>query len=438
MRIASFWAKGFRSLRDVRLDDLGAFNVFYGPNGGGKSNILAAIDAWLRLIPIALETEGMRPLFESLPPQQALERMRGERALRDAGAPLQEHDIALHSGRRLITLGGTLVGGSTGMKAEIEVQLDARHKPTLHRMATVDGVPLEHDNQLTEAQRNKLAVLQGVKWERQFSLIAADRMPRVEPPGERPPSDADPISWYFRRGRLKDALFAAQNAPSHETFQALDRFRQLMSGPPLHRPPFRVVEDPHTSLRDLREDLKPPLDGSDISLDLAGLGIAQIYWILGQAMLSGARAVGIEEPEAHLHAPTSGLHLRELLKRLVDEEHVDQLFIATHSNLFDLDPTGYFDVSMENGETVVAKKPLDAIDQHLYEPGPTLRALEELLSFAPADKAMFRRPDGSPITAAEMRDMLRAADPIALTYLRNLHAAAVDVVGLRSRRGRTS
>ncbi len=170
------------------------------------------------------------------------------------------------------------------------------------------------------------------------------------------------------------------------------------------------------------------------SLDLAGLGIAQIYWILGQAMLSGARIIGIEEPEAHLHAPTTGKHLRALLARLVDEKHIDQLFIATHSNLFDLDDKGFFDVRLENGETIVTRKPLDAIDEHLYEPGPTRHALEELLAFAPANKVMFRRPDGSPVTASEMVKLLRDADPTALDYLRNLHAAAVDVVGLRSRR----
>ena len=49
MRIESFWAKGFRSLRDVRLEGLGAFNVFYGPNGAGKSNILEAIRVLFQL-----------------------------------------------------------------------------------------------------------------------------------------------------------------------------------------------------------------------------------------------------------------------------------------------------------------------------------------------------------------------------------------------------
>src|SRR5262245_60228980 len=49
MRITSFWAKGYRSLRDVRIDRLGPFNVFYGPNGGGKSNILEGIRVLLGL-----------------------------------------------------------------------------------------------------------------------------------------------------------------------------------------------------------------------------------------------------------------------------------------------------------------------------------------------------------------------------------------------------
>jgi hypothetical protein len=441
MRIESFWARGFRSLRDVRIDNLGAFNVFYGPNGSGKSNLLAAIEAWLRLIPIALQTSGMVPLdamSNLVPHQQKLERMRGHLAYREPGAPLRAQDFALHSPQqRKITLGGTLSDLGAGIRhAEIEVHFDATslERPSLHWSAwSVDGLPLDHDV-ASPHQREKVTQLENVAWDRELSLVAADRMPRIEPVGERPPENAEPLAWYFRRGQLKDALFAAQNATSPMTVRALERFRQLMAGPPLHRRPFRAVEDPHTGIRDLREALPPPLDLQDLSLDQAGLGIAQIYWILGQAMLSGASVVGIEEPEAHLHAPTTGQHLRVLLARLVEEKHIDQLFIATHSNLFDLDPTGFFDVKLENGETVVTKKPLDAIDEHLYEPGPTLHALEELLAIAPPDKVMFRRPDGTPVTAQEMVTMLRAADPVALDYLRNLHAAAVDVVGLRSRR----
>lgn len=105
--------------------------------------------------------------------------------------------------------------------------------------------------------------------------------------------------------------------------------------------------------------------------DLAGLGVVQLYSILAKILFAGTSTVGVEEPEAHLHAPTSGLHLRKLLRRLVDEGHIEQLFIATHSNLFDLDPEGYFDVSLdETGATVVKRCPIQEVDRHFYEPGP--------------------------------------------------------------------
>jgi hypothetical protein len=341
-----------------------------------------------------------------------------------------------------MTLGGTLANEKCQIEIELYVDVGIPAKPCLDRHVVVDGLTLDEGPQYTKAQEEKLTLLQSIAWDREFSLVPADRMPRIEAPAqnppERPPAGAEPVSWYFRRGQLKDALFAAQNTVSTETVRALERFRQFMAGPPLNRRPFRTVEDPHSGIRDVREWLAPPLEQHDISLDFAGLGIAQIYWILGQAMLSGARAVAIEEPEAHLHAPTTGLHLRTLLKRLVDEKHIGQLFIATHSNLFDLDNTGFWDVRVENGETFVKKKSLDDIDRHLYEPGPTLHAFEELLKLSEPERVMFRRPDGTPVSANEMLGLLRAADPIAIEYLQDLHRAAVDVVGLRARRKGTA
>ena len=103
-------------------------------------------------------------------------------------------------------------------------------------------------------------------------------------------------------------------------------------------------------------------------------------------MLQGSSAVSIEEPEAHLHAPTTGLQLRQLLRRLLDEGHIEQLFVATHRNLFDLDPSGYWDVSLDaSGSTVVKQiSDLSRIDErHLYEPGPAKHALMQMLRYAP-------------------------------------------------------
>ncbi|MFO0756053.1 MAG: AAA family ATPase [Byssovorax sp.] len=441
MRIVSFWARGFRSLRDVRVDGLGAFNVLYGPNGSGKSNFLAAIRILLALAAATARDERF-PLGAP-----NIERARAARAAR----LVSREDLCARDPSRVIVLGAHLSSNGSPSPVlvpgylelpdlELEVTFDwlIDQEPRLsisklrsegHDLHAPWADPRDHE-------RLRALLLEGLVCN--YALVSADRAPRTETTA-KPPDDEDVVLWHLRQGRLKSALLAAQIGPSHETRRRLTALRALLAGPPLNRPPFDPVQDPRTGIVDIREVLpEPNPDGRDVSLDLAGLGIAQIYWILGQTMLSGARAVGIEEPEAHLHAPTTGRDLRLLLARLVHEGHIDQLFIATHSNLFDLDDTGFFDVQLDNGETKVTRKTLAEIDQHLYEPGPTLHALEELLSIAPADKVMFRRPDGSPVTAIEMVKLLRESNPIALDYLRTLHAAAVDVVGLRNRRGRSS
>ena len=273
---------------------------------------------------------------------------------------------------------------------------------------------------------------------RGYGLVSADRSPRSEvvEPGKSLPDDENVVTWHLREGRLKNALLAAHIGPSHEVRKRLDALRQLLSGEPLHRPPFFPVQDPRTAAVDLRERLpEPNPDGLDVSIDLAGLGIAQVYSILAQAMLLGARIIGIEEPEAHLHAPTSGRALRQLLVRLVEEKYVDQLFIATHSNLFDLDPTGYFDVSLVDGATVVKREDLTRIDrEHLCEPGPAKHALQRLLQYAPEDEIVFRRADGSSVTAKKMLTLLQEDDALAVKFLQDVHGAAVRMVKVQAKK----
>src|SRR5262249_44820727 len=148
----------------------------------------------------------------------------------------------------------------------------------------------------------------------------------------------------------------------------------------------------------------------------------QLYAIIAPILLAGGRLVAIEEPEAHLHAPSTGRELRALLEGMVREGRVGQIFIATHSNLFDLDPTGYWDVSLdsETGETRVARKDLVEIDaQHLYEPGPAKHALTQLLRYAPEEEVVFRRPDNTPVTAREMLRLLQEDDDVAVEFLRS-------------------
>lgn len=440
MRIESFWARGFRSLRDVRLEGLGRFNVLYGPNGSGKSNILEAIRALRDLARVA--SRHTHP--PEVPcPEEGLAAIQG--------SVIQRHDLYARDDTRTIVLGAHFVGDEDGtpsfasgphrlMDLTLEVELDwiVRAEPKL-RMSRIEsnGQDLRKANIAGEHLR---ALLAEVLPSRAFNLVGAVRFPWIETRVDlgAQAHDANVIPWLLRTGSPKNALLLAQISPNAVIRRRLKELRTLLSGPPLCRPPFDPVQDPETNRVELHERLPDPNpEGREIPIDLAGLGIVQIYVILAHAMLSEARVIGIEEPEAHLHAPTTGLHLRELMRRLVEERYVDQLFIATHSNIFDLDETGFWDVRLEDGETKVARRPLDEIDKHLYEPGPTLHAVEELLKLikrTDPEQVMFRRIGGAPVTAREMLSLLRAADPVALDYLHDIHRATVDVVGLRARR----
>lgn len=441
MRIESFWAKGFRSLRDVRMDGLGPFTILYGPNGSGKSNILAAIQTLIRIVDACsvhlLSSEpGHSCSYDAEP-------------LRHEGI-VQRRDLFARDDARRLVLGARFVdeGGQVPILASgplkltdltIEVTLDwvLERDPRLSMSVSSGGADVRLRADFAERRNHLQAILTERLPTYGYRLIGANRFLYAE---GRDLIQGAPVERLLDSGLLQLGLLTAQTSSNHLVRRRFQDLRSLLMGPPLDRPPFDLVVNEQSNTVELHEQLPGPNpEGLAIPLDLAGLGIAQMYMILARVMLSGARAVAIEEPEAHLHAPTSGLHLRELLRRMVNEKHIDQLFVATHSNLFDLDPGGYWDVSLEDGETRVKRAALHEIDaKHLYEPGPTLHALEELLATAPADKVVFRRADGSPVMANQMVTMLRGADPIALDYLRNLHAAALDVVGLRSRKGKSA
>ena len=298
-----------------------------------------------------------------------------------------------------------------------------------------DLLPLwnsKHD--ATDIRLNLIRWFDGVVAKASYRLISAIRAVQPER-GELNVKNRASLTALLEKGCIKEAFVLALTSPDPVVRRRFMRLREMLEGEPLYRPPFDPVYDPQTQTFEIRERA----GGSsvqDIPLDLAGLGIQQIYALLGQILLGRAFAVGIEEPEAHLHALTTGRHLRVLLQRLVQLGDVQQLFIATHSNLFDLDPTGYYDVRRnECGNTVVERKALSEIDKrHLYEPGPAKHGLADLLRLVEPSTPVLRRPDGSPVTAVEMLTMLQVDAPEAVEFLRDVHGAAVRAVQLRATR----
>lgn len=110
---------------------------------------------------------------------------------------------------------------------------------------------------------------------------------------------------------------------------------------------------------------------------------------------------------------------------------VSQLWIATHSSLFDLDPTGFWEVTHtpEAGTSVVRNPRLADLHRHVWEPGAALQVLLDGLRAGAQDRVVARRGDGTPVSASEMTRLLLDDAPEALAFVRLVTAAAVRMVG---------
>lgn len=435
MRFSKLWFEGYRSLRQVELAWLPDRVVLYGPNGSGKSNLLQGAQVLLRAV-VALANRHGRP------PDAAM--MAGADLEQDG--IVRQDDVFVGARRTAFQLGGTLElpidtdpQQWAGAEVGVEISWDGPGVParaSLQRLNLIWsepagpppfallGPPTQAHPQTGELSQKALleqALRElGPACQRAFAMVSTDRTLRPES------FVTATVEEHLKQGRLKNALLAARVAPEVEIRKRFEHLVELLRREPLGRPRFDPVHDPIRNRVDLREEVPGSVPPRDVPLDLKGLGVTQIYFILAGALLTGASVVGLEEPEAHLHAPTTGLHLRRLLDGLVPEP-IQQLFVATHSNLFDLDETGYFDVRLEGGATRVERcTDLSKIDEHhLYEPGPAKHALQRLLRVAPPDTVVFRDHQGHPIPAREMLRLLQQDDAAAVEFLRDVHATTI-------------
>lgn len=461
MRLVRFWARNFRSLREIELPDIGGVSVFYGPNGSGKSNVLQAMRLLYRLT-------GLR--FAAGKLGDPTTGIGSERLLGLVG----HDDVWQRDTGDTVVLGGVLRGDGAAPlysgprlrfgELEVELRFDYRVQglmwfSRLTARAT-DGASLDLLAEATaptplapslRGPQAGAAVRSDVIYPdlyqfmvreipREFSLVDGVRGLRFEERSETAdfglrPAPHEVVDFLLDANRLKEALARARGSSDERIRAGFRRMVRILEAD-LHRPTLDVIDDPIAGRYELREAREAP-DGRQytIPLEQAGLGLVQVYAILAGALLRGADAVAIEEPEAHLHAPDSGRLLRAALGRLVESRAVSQLFIATHSNLFDLDPGGFYEVRLEGGETrIVRQCDRTLIDRYLYEPGPARRALDGFLQFLPPETVVFRRGDGRPVSVEQMRSMLLDDDDGAVAFLEDVHAAAVRVVRAKTHR----
>ncbi len=430
MRISRFWAKGYRSLRDIALDPMGDFNTFYGPNGSGKSNVLDALHMFFRALPFAVDS-AYGPDDERLSHRDAGQRV---------AEWIRDDDFFAREPTDEIVLGAVIEDpvsrfedaqfrGEAVQRVEVSLRF-SRLRPGQFNLQ-INSLRInsfEPDIPFVDADLGALLRRFSAQ---AFTQLGVTRTLSVNAfrDGSRPGTVA---VGTLPDGEVVRALFQAKNARDRAQRERYELLRRYMQSH-LHRGLFDVFMDPDTQELELRETLPDPNPlGLDIRVDRAGHGVVQLYAIVASIMLGTGRLVAIEEPEAHLHAPTVGIELRALLEQMVKDGSVGQLFIATHSNLFDLDASGYWDVSLVGGETRVARKPLDDIDAaHLYEPGPAKHILLRLLKRY-GDEFVFRTGEGERLTASAMIEALRRDDPVAVEFLRAMHTTTLETMALRA------
>lgn len=458
MRIERFWAKNYRSLADVDIRFDGDIDVFYGKNGAGKSNIFRGLETLFD----ALRGVSGDSAFEPgcLKALSVDERYRGAPSGETTvlGAVLVADESAFHRAPK----NGRLPAMTT-TRIDVELQWHKDQRGWAHKLAIGPAPKIDFGEYFRgTASAEKWAILKRVlrfsgsqtpsdindfarqisplfknisqhKW---FSLVSDVRSisfaaDLAEQPGL--PGMGVPVSELLNQGRLAEALFSAKNSGDPDLNARWFDFQEFMQVG-LDRPLLDVVTQPGSRQLRLVERV-----GRDFHpIDLAGLGIQQLYIMFAQIFLSGARCVAIEEPEAHLHMPDTGLTVRRLLRKALDDGEIDQLLIASHDSVFAMDTDAFLEVSLdEQGRTHVERnEDLTDIDRkHVYEPGPILRAVQGVMRDLDGDEIVHTRMDtGAPVTAREMLALIERADPVAREYMEQYQQFVIHLTRARARK----
>lgn len=433
MRIEHLLIEDFRSIRSVELTEIPDIAVFYGKNGSGKSNVLDAIELAWKLLELVGASGGTT-----------------------AAAPVDTLDLPFGTRSGTIRLAGVLNLGDRAFNCDgwrtHRVEFDLGVRVSVGSPSALILNRLEAHTTTKQGNEQVLSRMLGEpRWDwdvfdRNSSFTLFDgwcrafrsalhegvlSVPEVRGVNRGQGPAGATIPELALQGYFEAAAYNALVSPDAEMLARLDRLKTLMTGPPLSRPPFRpVLVDGQPALQEV---VQRGSSNVGIPLTRVGLGVQQLYPILGSIMLAGAPIVLIEEPEAHLHAMSSGRDLRAILLGLVPGT-IHQLFVATHSELFDLNPYEYYDVRMEDGETKVVRRTdlVNIDDDHTYSPGAARHALMDALGRGEPDRFVFERADGTGVRASEMIQMLVEDTPEAFAFLKTVTRSAVRAVTVKA------
>jgi energy-coupling factor transporter ATP-binding protein EcfA2 len=463
--------RGYRSLREVDLDDLPPVVVLYGPNGSGKSNILHAVRFILRaaMEPGDLPATAAGATTLSLPDVESrldlraddftvgatpeirvsLEIEIGSRAIDIVRAPAGRTLSRLHLGcvvqmasastvrvwfERADVDGALRLGPSDdpkerGVRAQLDQiraahnQLEASRAVQQQQLATLEAQPpsaqVEAQRHAARAHIQQSTTQLKAHEERVKQLetslgadaLLAERIHRVLLPRLLQVSEAYRVPGG--PGDPQAALYRAFLSEDQLERAAAQRLGRRLGavglfGVARDEVALFPVESQTYGERQIR--FRHPVHG-ELPLRNLGTGEQQLVLLLGNRVITPYPIAHIEEPEAHLHTQLMGPFARGLRDSVLADggpPDVDQLWMATHHHLFAIHEE-YLDVSLDDrGATRVERRKREAAARHFYEPGPYWDTLRALVQCGmSADTVVSRNAEGQPIRA---RDVLASIE----------------------------
>jgi len=310
VKIINFYVDNFRSLSNIKLEDLGGLNVIVGYNGSGKTNLLTAIYLFIKNLGSGLE-------------KRSIEDRNQEYMLL-----WKDYDI-----NKPITIGGTLefseeeVMQALGRNRKMRVEIVNKIKYNNHFVEwniesfTVDNSPPIRD-QFEEVKSLFSIATQGIEYVPIFDQTYFDAVLKKMVEMNRSPINMR-RKWYDFINLISEVI------PDIKGVEFWDSSKLVLN-----------------------------IQNLPIYIDLAASGFQRVILMLFILWLSGRKILLLEEPEVNMY-PTLQSRVMKLIKDWANNE-IFQVFITTHSPYVISSPVdNYIVMKKKSGVSSAIKVKLD-------------------------------------------------------------------------------
>lgn len=328
MKIRQIIISNYRSLKNIKLKDIGDLAVFIGPNSSGKSNILESIFMFFNEFDSAIERN-----IGSIDDYLWFDR--------DPTRPIEFTFTFELDKDELAKL----------LPSQVYERLSLEDINVLEITRNIIGKPQAATWRTSEVRVNNTSLIK----DRKFVFKPKAIKPPEQPSPKKPPTDFSGVILQNISQQLKGRfklISAARNVPMTPTglsmrstilqgsiLADLTKLGQTIGRPREEEKKWIEIDEnvrrTCRSIADLRimgSRVAIREEGSDMyfPIEATGGGYQEIVGLICQLMKEENVIIGIEEPELHLH-PELARQLFSVIKELSTQ---NQIFITTHSTVF--------------------------------------------------------------------------------------------------------